>query len=47
VQEGLIYLYAEDAGYETGELDLPGARHRLHVPKGQSGQRWRYQQSAE
>jgi len=41
--EGLLYLYAEDAGYETGQLDAPGARHRLWVPKGKSGQSWRYE----
>lgn len=41
--EGLIYLYAEDAGYETGDLDAPGARHRLYVPKGKGGQSWRYE----
>jgi 8-oxo-dGTP pyrophosphatase MutT (NUDIX family) len=29
VPEGMVYLYAADAGYETGELDLPGPRHRL------------------
>jgi 8-oxo-dGTP pyrophosphatase MutT (NUDIX family) len=42
VDDGLVYLYAEDAGYETGDLDAPGARHRLYVPKGKSGQSWRY-----
>jgi 8-oxo-dGTP pyrophosphatase MutT (NUDIX family) len=41
--DGLIYLYAEDAAYESGDLDAPGARHRLHVPKGKSGQSWRYE----
>lgn len=29
VPEGMVYLYAADAGYETGELDRPGPRHRL------------------
>lgn len=39
-EDGVTYLYAEDAGYESGELEAPGARHRLHVRKGQS---WRYE----
>lgn len=43
LEDMLVYLYAEDAGYETGDLDAPGARHRLHVPKGKGGQSWRYQ----
>lgn len=29
VPEGTVYLYAADAGYESLELDRPGARHRL------------------
>ena len=40
---GLIYLYAEDAGYASGDLDAPGARHRLYVPQDKAGQRWRYE----
>lgn len=43
MQDGLIYLYAEDAGYESGDLHAPGARHRLYVPKGKAGQSWRYE----
>jgi 8-oxo-dGTP pyrophosphatase MutT (NUDIX family) len=43
VEDGLLYLYAEDAAYETGQLDAPGARHRLYVPKGKGGQSWRYE----
>jgi 8-oxo-dGTP pyrophosphatase MutT (NUDIX family) len=39
----LVYLYAEDAGYETGDLEAVGARHRLYVPKGKGGQHWRYE----
>jgi 8-oxo-dGTP pyrophosphatase MutT (NUDIX family) len=42
-EDGLIYLYAEDAGYESGDLAAPGARHRLYVPKRKSGQSWRYE----
>jgi 8-oxo-dGTP pyrophosphatase MutT (NUDIX family) len=41
--DGVIYLYIEDAGYESADLDAPGARHRLYVPKGKSGQHWRYE----
>lgn len=41
--DGLIYLYAEDAGYELDDVNAPGARHRLHVPKGKGGQSWRYE----
>jgi 8-oxo-dGTP pyrophosphatase MutT (NUDIX family) len=43
VDEGLVYLYAEDAGYETGDLNAPGARHRLYVPKRDTGDGWRYE----
>lgn len=45
-QDGLLYLYAEDAGYESGDLDAVGPRHRLYVPKGkgaQLGRDWRYE----
>jgi 8-oxo-dGTP pyrophosphatase MutT (NUDIX family) len=39
VEGGLVYLYAGDAGYESGDLAAPGARHRLHV----IGRGWRYE----
>ena len=39
VEGGSIYLYAGDAGYETGELTAQGPRHRLHV----FGRQWRYE----
>jgi 8-oxo-dGTP pyrophosphatase MutT (NUDIX family) len=39
VDGGFIYLYAPDAGYESGELTAPGVRHRLHV----FGREWRYE----
>ena len=39
VPGGVCSLYTEDAGYDTGNLDLPGARHRLWmVDRG-----WRYE----
>jgi 8-oxo-dGTP pyrophosphatase MutT (NUDIX family) len=41
--DGLIYLYAEDADYATDDVKAPGARHRLHVPKGKGGPSWRYE----
>jgi 8-oxo-dGTP pyrophosphatase MutT (NUDIX family) len=43
VAEGLTYLYAGDAGYETEDLTAPGARHRLHVTKKKGPQHWRYE----
>lgn len=42
VEDGALSLYAGDAGYESGALDAPGARHRLHML--QDG--WRYERSA-
>jgi 8-oxo-dGTP pyrophosphatase MutT (NUDIX family) len=39
VEGGLLYLYPGDAGYETSDPSLPGARHRLHA----IGPRWRYE----
>lgn len=39
VDGGLVYLYRGDAGYESGDLAAPGARHRLHV----MGDSWRYE----
>lgn len=42
-EDGLVYLYAEDVGYETGDVDAPGTRHRLYVTKGKSGRGWRYE----
>ena len=29
IEGGAVTLYAGDAGYEDGELERPGARHRL------------------
>ena len=40
--ETLVMLWAPDAGYESGDLAAPGARHRLVMdPAG-----WRYERSA-
>lgn len=39
VEGGHIFLYAGDAGYDSGDLSAPGARHRLHV----IGRSWRYE----
>ncbi|MBV8949677.1 MAG: NUDIX hydrolase [Actinobacteria bacterium] len=36
-----VCLYEGDAGYETGVLDAPGARHRLWL----SAPQWRYERS--
>lgn len=41
VSDGACCLYQGDAGYETENIDAPGARHRLWMIK--SG--WRYEQS--
>ena len=38
---GTCMLYPGDAGYETGDPELPGARHRIHALA--SG--WRYERS--
>jgi 8-oxo-dGTP pyrophosphatase MutT (NUDIX family) len=41
VEDGGVALYDGDAGYETGQADVPGARHRLWMmPDG-----WRYERS--
>jgi 8-oxo-dGTP pyrophosphatase MutT (NUDIX family) len=41
VEGGGVALYDGDAGYETGQADVPGARHRLWMmPDG-----WRYERS--
>jgi hypothetical protein len=34
-------LYPGDAGYESGELEAPGARHRLWAV----GDPWRYERT--
>ena len=39
VPGGHVYLYAGDAGYESGDLSAAGARHRLHV----FDRRWHYE----
>lgn len=39
VGDGACMLYPGDAGYENGELDAPGARHRLWA----QGEPWRYE----
>ena len=41
VEEGAVALFAGDAGYETGDPQAPGARHRLWTLR--SG--WRYERS--
>lgn len=42
VPDGACSLYPGDAAYETGDVDLPGPRHRLWMTE--SG--WRYERSA-
>jgi 8-oxo-dGTP pyrophosphatase MutT (NUDIX family) len=42
VEEGAVALFAGDAGYETGDPQAPGARHRLWTLR--SG--WRYERSS-
>jgi 8-oxo-dGTP pyrophosphatase MutT (NUDIX family) len=37
---GTVYLYEGDAGYETRDPNLPGARHRLSAANGGG---WRYE----
>lgn len=39
VEGGFVYLYAGDAGYDSGTLDAVGRRHRLHAV----GRAWRYE----
>jgi 8-oxo-dGTP pyrophosphatase MutT (NUDIX family) len=29
--EGMVAMWAGDAGYESGDADAPGPRHRLHI----------------
>jgi 8-oxo-dGTP pyrophosphatase MutT (NUDIX family) len=36
-EAGAVMLYPGDAGYETADPDVPGARHRVHA-----NERWRY-----
>lgn len=38
----LVTLWAPDAGYESGDLDAPGPRNRLHMPDGRA---WTYEQA--
>jgi len=42
VPDGLCSLYQGDAGYDSGEVELPGSRHRLWMLA--SG--WRYQRES-
>jgi 8-oxo-dGTP pyrophosphatase MutT (NUDIX family) len=39
---GMFMLYPGDAGYDSGDAELPGARHRIHALA--SG--WRYERSS-
>ena len=39
--DGIVALYHGDAGYESGDADLAGARHRLWMLEGG----WRYERS--
>jgi len=32
--EGMVAMWAGDAGYESGDADAPGPRHRLHISAG-------------
>jgi 8-oxo-dGTP pyrophosphatase MutT (NUDIX family) len=41
IPEGACSLYAGDVGYETGDLDAPGPRHRLWIVDGG----WRYERT--
>ncbi len=41
VDEGACMLYPGDAGYESGDLDTPGARHRLWA----LADPWRYERT--
>jgi len=34
VDDGICFLYAGDAGYDSGLPDTPGARHRCHMSDG-------------
>jgi 8-oxo-dGTP pyrophosphatase MutT (NUDIX family) len=38
---GMVALYAGDAGYESGDLDQPGGRHRLWM----LAEGWRYERA--
>jgi hypothetical protein len=39
--EGMAALWAGDAGYESGDADAPGPRHRLWM----TGNKWRLERS--
>jgi 8-oxo-dGTP pyrophosphatase MutT (NUDIX family) len=41
--EGMVAMWAGDAGYESGEADTPGARNRLHI----GAARWRLERSVD
>lgn len=38
-----VLLWNGDAGYESGDADVPGPRNRLVMPAGFDGQQWRYE----
>lgn len=38
----LVTVWAPDAGYDSGDLDVPGPRNRLHMPEGRA---WTYERS--
>lgn len=42
VEGGAVALYHGDAGYESGDLDAPGGRHRLWM----LADRWHYERTA-
>lgn len=41
IEGGAVTLYAGDAGYDDGDLERPGTRHRLWIVEGG----WRYEQT--
>jgi 8-oxo-dGTP pyrophosphatase MutT (NUDIX family) len=43
VEGGMVAMYHGDAGYDSGEPDRPGARHRLWM----MGTGWRYERTAD
>ena len=42
VEDGMVALYHGDAGYESSDPSVPGARHRLWMV----GRQWRYEREA-
>ena len=41
IEGGRVALYAEDCGYESGEIDCPGPHHRIWMRDGA----WRYERA--